>query len=127
MMPFFTLKRSNDRWLLSNLNGEPSCSLGINHVDESNLLHPHNESTYSSRHPTRDVFVSKTINRLESFYFNALGWTQEYIPGSWDQGGTPDWHTSSVDPLRLARWSYHELRDCGMPYIVQLPVMEIQD
>ena len=59
-MPFFTLKRSNDRWFRHDLNGEPFYPLGINHVDESNLLHPH-ESTYSSRYPTRDVFVSKIV------------------------------------------------------------------
>ena len=62
-MPFFTLKRINDRWLLRDLNGEPFYSLGINHVDGLNLLHPHNESTDSSRFPTRDVFVSKTVTQ----------------------------------------------------------------
>jgi hypothetical protein len=103
VIPFFTLERSNDRWLLHDLNGEPFCFLGINRIDESNLLHPHNESKYSSRYPTRDVFVCNTVTWPESFYFNTLGWTREYIAGSWDQGGTPDWHTSSVDLLHSAR------------------------
>jgi hypothetical protein len=39
------------------------------------------------------------VARLKSFNINTLGWTQEYIAGSWDEGGALDWHTSSVDLL----------------------------
>jgi hypothetical protein len=65
-MPFLTLKRSNDHWLLHGPNDEPFFSLGINDVDESNLLHPHNESRPGV------VFVSKIVTWLQSFYLKTL-------------------------------------------------------
>lgn len=129
-MPFSTLDRSDwpaGRWLLRDPSSKLFYSVGINHVDESNLLHPYAESIHASHYPTHEAFISLARARLESYGFNTLGWTQEYFAGSCDQGGALDRHTSSVDLLHSSGWSQHELRHCRMPYMVQLPVMEVQD
>jgi hypothetical protein len=77
MMLFTVQNRGHPggRCLLREPSGKPFYAIGINHVEESTLLHSHNESVHASRYPTRDGFISKTVSRLQLLAFNTLGWT----------------------------------------------------
>ena len=83
----------------------------------------------------RKDFLTKTIQRLQSFNFNTIGWTPEFVvEGSWpddlpeEQYSLGSAFDHEVDFLHSAPgWSQYELKECGMAYFVQLPVTEIQD
>ena len=127
-MPFFTLTQLPDgTWRLLDNHGQPFFSLGLNHIDESNLLHPHNIDIHDARYPTRLSFIEKSVARIQSFGFNTLGWTQEYVvQGDPISNGSQAFNWPEC-LHSTAGWSQHELKDCGMPYMVVIPVMENQD
>ncbi|KAK3172557.1 hypothetical protein OEA41_005880 [Lepraria neglecta] len=69
---------------LKEAGDHPFTTIGLNHIDESNLLHSHNISILDTKYPTRKDFLIKTIQRLQSFNFNTIGWTPEFVvEGSW--------------------------------------------
>lgn len=63
---------------------------------------------------------------LGAFGFNTLGWTQEYVAGDW--GEALDWQGDPIDLIHSQHpWTAEELQSAGIPYVVQLRVMPIED
>ncbi len=62
---------------------------------------------------------------LRSWNVNTIGWTREYVAGGW--GEALDWFGDPIDLRHSEPWSADELRSAGMPYVVQLPVQDIED
>ena len=115
-MPFFRISTHGESgFTLLDPASKPFLSIGLNHIEESSLLYPHNKAIHSARYPTRHSFLQTATSRIQAFGFNTIGWTPEYVAGDTD------------DNLHSSGWTDVELLHCGMPYMVALPIMDIQN
>lgn len=106
--------------------GKPFLSLGINHADETNLQYPHNLDVWTRKYGSREAWIRDgVVADLQAWNFTTLGWTQEYVAGGW--GEALDWFGDPIDLYHSAPWTAAELRGCGLPYVAQLRVQEIED
>jgi hypothetical protein len=123
----FRLEQSPDRWWFVDPDGGAFISIGLNHIDESNLKYPHNMEVWKKKYGSREKWIREgVVKDLKEWGFNTIGWTQEYISGDW--GVALDWFG---DPIDLGHsttpWSAADLKMADMPYILQLRVQEIED
>ena len=124
---FFRVEKADDRWWLVDPDGSSFVTIGLNHTDESNLKYPHNWDIWKKKYGSRENWIKNgVVKDLKSWGFNTIGWTQEYISGDW--GVALDWFG---DPIDLGHsttpWSAADLKLADMPYIVQIPVAQIED
>ncbi|CAL5871480.1 uncharacterized protein PFLUO_LOCUS5731 [Penicillium psychrofluorescens] len=125
---FFRVQQDKDgRWFFVDPSGKPFLSIGLNHADESNLKYDFNASIWDRKYGSRASWIQNgVVKDFQKFGFNTIGWTQEYIGGDW--GKALDWHGEPIDLQHsLFPWSAEELKSTGMPYVVQLRVMEFED
>ena len=123
----FELAERDNGWTFTDSQGASFLSIGLNHADESSLKYPHNLMTWGEKYGSREAWISNgVVADMRDWGFNTIGWTQEYIAGGW--GEALDWFGDPIDLQHSAtQWSAGELRSTGVPYVVQLPVQEIQD
>lgn len=125
---FFHLKQDeHGRWSFIDPSDKPFLSIGLNHADESNLKYDYNQSIWQRKYGSRRAWIENGVVRdLHAFGFNTIGWTQEYVGGDW--GKALNWHGDPIDLQHsIFPWTAEELQGSGMPYVVQLRVMEIED
>lgn len=125
---FFRLEKDDKgRWFFIDPAGKPFLSIGLNHADESNLRYDFNLPIWECKYGSRDSWIkSVVVKDYQEFGFNTIGWTQEYVGGIGVQLwiGMASLSTySTAFPLAVR----DELKSAGMPYVVQLRVMEIED
>jgi hypothetical protein len=124
---FFRVEQAAERWFMVDPDGAAFVSIGMNHVDESNLKFPHNAAIWRNRYGDRDTWIRRgVVHDLRSWGFNTIGWTQEYVSGGW--GTALDWFGDPIDlGHSTAPWSAADFRTANMPYVLQLRVQEIED
>ena len=129
-MRFYHLS-SNGQTLLTPAK-TPFISIALNHLNESNLLHPHNHTIHSSRYPTRSSFIQPTVTNWKPLASILKVWTAEHVvEGSYPSHEPYSLPAASKQNVHFSHptpgWSQHESMACGMPYTVQIPVLETQD
>ncbi|TFB91445.1 agarase [Cryobacterium sp. HLT2-28] len=123
---FFTVAQSaTGSWSFIDPEGKPFVSLGVNHIDDSDLRYPHNVDVWNERYGSRQRWEQGVVADLQSLNFNTIGWTSQYISGGW--GEALDWFGDPVDLGHSYPWPDRDLLEAGMPYVVQLRVQEIED
>jgi hypothetical protein len=122
---FFTVAKFGDRWGFADPAGQPFISIGLNHIDDSDLRYPHNRDIFQKKYQNRENWIKGVLKDLKYLNFNTLGWTQQYISGDW--GAALDWFGDPIDLGHSYPWSHSELKNSGMPYVVQIRVQEIED
>lgn len=125
---FFRVEQDTaGRWSFISPSGKPFVSIGLNHADESNLKYGFNTPIWERKYGSRTSWIQEgVVKDLKSFGFNTVGWTQDYVGGDW--GEALDWYGEPIDLQHsLYPWSASELQSTGMPYVVQLRVMQIED
>jgi hypothetical protein len=124
---FQTKQDAEGRWHFVDPLGNTFLSIGLNHADESNLKYPYNASVWETKYGSRSSWIQTgVVKDLNAFGFNTIGWTQEYIGGDW--GEALNWFGDPIDLQHsMFPWTAEELKDTGMPYVVQLRVMEFED
>jgi hypothetical protein len=118
-------KSATGSWSFIDPKGKPFVSLGVNHIDDSDLRYPHNVALWDAKYGSRQAWVKGVVKDLESLNFNTIGWTSQYISGGW--GEALDWFGDPVDLGHSSPWPDRDLLDAGMPYVVQIRVQEIED
>lgn len=118
-------KSATGSWSFIDPEGKPFVSLGVNHIDDSDLRYPHNVALWDAKYGSRQAWVKGVVKDLESLNFNTIGWTSQYISGGW--GEALDWFGDPVDLGHSSPWPDRDLLDAGMPYVVQIRVQEIED
>lgn len=123
---FFTVGQ-NERgaWSFIDSEGKPFVSLGVNHIDDSDLRYPHNVEVWDGKYGSREKWEQGVIADLKDLNFNTIGWTSQYISGGW--GEALDWFGDPVDLGHSLPWPDRDLLEADMPYIVQIRVQEIED
>ena len=126
-MSAFGLAQADGTWSFTDPHGQPFLSIGLNHADESSLRYPYNLEVWKQKYGSRTAWIRDgVVADMEDWGFNTIGWTQEYIAGGWGQA--LDWFGDPIDLQHSAgQWSAADLRSAGTPYVVQLPVQDIQD
>jgi hypothetical protein len=123
---FFTVAQSSTgSWSFIDPEGKPFVSLGVNHIDDSDLRYPHNVDVWNERYGSRQKWEQGVVADLQSLNFNTIGWTSQYISGGW--GEALDWFGDPVDLGHSYPWPDRDLLEAGMPYVVQLRMQEIED
>ena len=123
---FFTVAQSaTGSWSFIDPEGKPFVSLGVNHIDDSDLRYPHNVDVWNERYGSRQKWEQGVVTDLQSLNFNTIGWTSQYISGGW--GEALDWFGDPVDLGHSHPWPDRDLLEAGMPYVVQLRMQEIED
>ncbi len=107
-------------------DGNPFLTLGVTHVDETNLKCPRNIDVWRRKYGSRESWIRDgVVADLRDWGFNTLGWTQEYVCGGW--GEALDWFGDPIDLGHSTPWPASDLRGAGIPYVDQMRVQEIQD
>jgi hypothetical protein len=124
---YFRVEQADDRWWLVDPEGSAFITVGLNHVDESNLKYPHNMDIWRKKYGSRERWIKDgLVKDMKDWGFNTVGWTQDYISGDW--GVALDWFG---DPIDLGHstvpWSAADFQTAGMPYVLQIRVQEIED
>lgn len=124
---YFRLERASDRWWFVDPDGNGFLTVGLNHIDESNLKYPHNAEVYKKKYGSREKWIREgVVKDLKDWGFNTIGWTQEYISGDW--GVALDWFGDPIDLGHSTHgWSAADFETANMPYVQQLRVQEIED
>lgn len=124
---YFRLERASDRWWFVDPDGNGFLTVGLNHIDESNLKYPHNADVYKKKYGSREKWIREgVVKDLKDWGFNTIGWTQEYISGDW--GVALDWFGDPIDLGHSTHgWSAADFETANMPYVQQLRVQEIED
>lgn len=124
---YFRLEQASDRWWLVDPDGNGFLTVGLNHIDESNLKYPHNTEVWKRKYGSRENWIREgVVKDLKDWGFNTIGWTQEYISGDW--GVALDWFGDPIDLGHSSTgWSAADFATANMPYVVQLRVQEIED
>lgn len=123
---YFRVKQSNSgSWVFIDPSGKPFVSLGLNHLDDTDLRYPHNVEVFDRKYGTRGKWAKGVVRDLEDLNFNTIGWTGQYISGDW--GKALDWFGDPIDLGHSTPWPDELLLDAGMPYVVQIRVQEIED
>ncbi|WP_432855095.1 agarase [Amycolatopsis sp. CA-161197] len=122
---FFRAQQVGDRWWLITPGGHGFISVGLNHLEETDLQYPHNAEVYRERYGTREKWLAEAaLPDLREWGFNTLGWTQQWVTGRAE--GRVDWDVP-IDLGHSLGWSGGEVRGAGMPYVQQLRVAPIED
>lgn len=117
--------RDGRSWLVDPAGGG-FVSIGMNHVDESNLKYLHNREIWKKKYGSRDRWITDgLVADLRTWGFNTIGWTQEYISGDW--GAALDWFGDPINLGHSTPWSARDFDVAAMPYVQQLRVAEIED
>jgi hypothetical protein len=123
---FFKVEQSDrGAWRFLDPEGKPFISMGVNHIDDSDLRYPHNVEVWNQKYGSRQKWQEGVVKDLESLSFNTIGWTSQYISGGW--GEALDWFGDPVDLGHSTPWPDQGLLDAGMPYVVQIRAQEIED
>jgi hypothetical protein len=124
---YFRLEQAKDRWWLVDPDGAAFITIGLNHIDESNLKYPHNWDIWKRKYGTHENWIRNGVVRdLKDWGFNTIGWTQEYVSGDW--GVALDWFGDPIDlGHSTAPWPAADFKTADMPYILQIRVAEIED
>jgi hypothetical protein len=119
----FRLDRDGDRWWLVDPLGNGFLSVGLNHIDDSDLKYPHNLDIWQKRYGgSRERWISEgVVTDLRNWGFNSIGWTQQYIGGGWREKF--DW-SQIVVVEHGSQWTVADLEAGGMPYIIQMRLAE---
>ncbi|WP_038501617.1 hypothetical protein [Rhodoluna lacicola] len=123
---FFSVGQTkNGNWSFIDPEGKPFVSLGVNHIDDSDLRYPHNVEVWDAKYGSRQNWERAVVQDLTSLNFNTIGWTCQYISGGW--GEALDWFGDPVDLGHSYPWPDQDLLEANMPYVVQIRVQEIED
>jgi hypothetical protein len=123
---FFTVSQNKQgAWSFIDPEGKPFVSLGVNHIDDSDLRYPHNVEVWNSKYGSREKWEQGVVKDLQSLNFNTIGWTSQYISGGW--GEALDWFGDPVDLGHSTPWPDRDLLEADLPYVVQIRVQEIED
>lgn len=109
---FFHLERTEDRWWLVDPAGNGFITVGLNHIEETNLKYPHNFDIWKERYGLRERWIREgVVPDLKKWGFNTIGWTQEWV----------------TSDLRHTRgWSFSDFQIADMPYCVLICIAEIE-
>jgi hypothetical protein len=124
---YFRLEHGPDRWWLVDPSGGAFISIGLNHLDETNLKYDHNINIWRSRYGSRERWIEEgVVKDLDRYGFNTIGWTQEYVSGDW--GVALDWFGDPIDlGHSIEKWNAADYRAAGLPFVLFLRAAEIED
>lgn len=123
---YFRVAQSGGEWSFVRPDGGRFFSIGLNHIEETNLKYPHNINIWREKYGSRENWIAKgVLPDLADWHFNTLGWTQEYVTG--DFGEDQDWFGEPFNLGHSTGWAASELIASGLPYVANLPLAEIQD
>lgn len=121
---FFTLNRNDTgRWMLTDPIGNGFLSVGLNHLDDSDLKYPHNINIWKERYGgSRESWIKNAVvHDLKKWGFNTIGWTQQYVGGGWREKF--DW-SKIVVVEHGSQWTPKELEAAQIPYIYHMRLAE---
>ena len=120
---FFRVSKIAGKWWLVTPEGQVFVSIGLNHLDETDLKYPSNIEIWRLKYGSRARWIDGAVHDLKAWGFNTIGWTRQWVTGRHNHD--VDWLT----PLNLGHgtaWSPDELRQAGMPYVQQLRVAAVE-
>lgn len=108
---FYTIDQRHNRWWLITPQGEPTFSLGMNHVDPATLRYPENSHIWRDKYGnSMQRWLQEAVAPdLTAWGFNCIGWNQEVIT----RGFTNHRHSRP--------FTYEEYQWLDMPYCHLLP------
>jgi hypothetical protein len=122
MASSFGLTHDGGRWAFTDARGERFFSLGLNHVDETNLKYPSNIDVWRRHYGSRAAWITEgVVPDLAAWGFNTIGWTSEFVSGEKISG----WDTP-FNSGHSKQWERADFDLAGMPYCVALPVAPIE-
>lgn len=122
---FFSVEQRGGRWTFVDPSGNPFVSIGLNHAEESNLKYPHNIDIWQKRYGSTEAWIRNgALADFHDWGFNTMGWTSEVVAANFTD---IDWFGEPVDMIHSPGWTAPQLKSTDMPYVVALPVAEIQD
>lgn len=128
---YFRLEQTDDRWWMVDPLGNGFISVALNHAEDVNLKHDYNVGIWKNKYGgKRETWIKEgLIPDLEDWNFNTLGYTVDYVTGTWD---ALDWHGESALTVDLGHtnyksWSTADYMAVGKPYCLQLRALEIED
>lgn len=122
---FFNLANDRDGWHFVDPDGQPFLSIGLNHIDDTNLMYPENVEVWERKYGSRRRWITAgVVADLRAWGFNTIGWTQEFVTG--DFGESPNW-ANRFDIGHSREWSVTDFEEAGMPYCVGLRAAQIED
>ena len=123
---FFRIQQEGERQWLVDPEGNAFVSIGLNHLDDSNLKYHYNLNIWKEKYSAnKDKWIREgLVKDMKDWGFNTIGWTQEYISGDW--GKALDWGVN-INLGHSTPWSAADYRTANMPYVLQLRVAEIED
>lgn len=120
---FFRVERNEGRWSFLTPANERFISLGVNHIEETDLHHHYNGDVWVEKYGSRSNWIRAVREDLEEYGFNTIGWTQQWIAGNYVIDADRRNH---IDLRHSAGWTSDELRSAGMPFVQNLRFMEIE-
>ena len=120
---YFRLEQTPTRWWLVDPEGNGFLSVGLNHIDDSDLKYDHNLEVWKSRYgSSRDRWIKEgVVPDLKGWGFNTVGWTQQYVGGGWREKF--DW-SQIVVVEHGEQWKTSDLERAGIPYIIHMRLAE---
>ncbi|MDQ1630018.1 MAG: hypothetical protein QOI54_3762 [Actinomycetota bacterium] len=120
---YFRLEQGDNRWWLVDPEGNGFLSVGLNHIDDSDLKYDHNLDLWKERYGgSRDRWIKEGVAPdLKNWGFNTIGWTQQYIGGGWREKF--DW-SQIVVVEHGAQWTTDDFVKADTPFIVHMRLAE---
>jgi hypothetical protein len=123
---FYSISQDGQQFKLEDPKGDPFLTIGLNHLDASNLRYSYNLRIWKEKyHSDSDYWIRNgVVKDLESWGFNTIGWTQECVGGKLydipQQG-------KDFNLVHSDAWCEHAYRIANMPYVLQLRTASIEN
>lgn len=128
---YFRVEQQNGRWFFVTPAGNGFISVALNHAEDVNLKFDYNLDIWKKKYgANREQWIKEgVVKDLEAYHFNTLGYTVDYVTGTWR---ALDWFGESAKTVDLGHtsyksWSTRDYLTVGKPYCLQLRALEIED
>jgi hypothetical protein len=121
---FFRVEHVDGRWWLITPSGRGFFSIGLNHAEETDLLHPDNRHVWEKKYSSRRAWIDGVLKDLAAYGFNTLGWTQQWVAGDFEIDA--DW-LNRIDLRHSQGWTTDELKRARVPYVQTIRFAEIEN
>lgn len=115
-MKCFTVKKKDNRWSLYTPQDKRFFTIGLNHIDETNLLYPDNIHIWEKKYGSHNNWIHGVREDMVKFNFNTVGWTQEVIYKQ---------KAPTRGCVHSYAWETIDFEKCNMPYCVGLDIADI--
>jgi hypothetical protein len=128
---YFGLGEADGRSFFVDPDGNAFITVALNHAEDVNLKFGHNVDIWKGKYKgNRETWIKEgVVGDLADFNFNTIGYTVDYVTGTWR---ALDWHGESAQTVDLGHtsyksWSTADYLAADKPYCLQMRALEIED